>query len=138
MQYADLAAQSLALYQELRDELRRMLPKIGAAETGWISAMDGNIARLLRAIEQTDSALMASAPPQPRTGDQGRLTGLLAKRRQVMAEVLSLNKEAVAQAESIKSLLGHDLAALRAGRQALDGYAPHGLDGSGGIINHQF
>lgn len=137
---ADLAAHSLALYQELRDELQRMPSEIGAAETERILAVDESMTRLRQAIQKVDAALMASLR-QPEAGEDhsaDHLADLLTKRRQVMTEVLSLNEEMIAQAESIKSLLGHDLAAMRAGRQVLRGYAPPGEGDSGGIINRQF
>ena len=131
----DLAAQSLALYQALRDELRRLLSEAGAAETDSILAMDERMASLRQAIQEADAALMA-LPSRPEA-ESGRMAALLAKRRHVMDEVLSLHKKAIAQAESIKSLLAHDLAAMRTGRQVLNGYAPPGQDGSGSIINRQ-
>jgi len=129
----DLATQSLILYRELRDALRRILPEIGAAESGHILAMDERLGHLRQAIQQADAALMAS-PPAQTVADLDRL---LAERRQVMAEVLSLHQEVIAQAESVKSLLAHDLAAMRAGREALRGYAPRERSGSGAIINRQ-
>ena len=130
-----LAAQSLALYRELRDELRWILPEIGAAETSSILAMDEGVARLRQAIQDADAALAVS-PPQPEAGGN-RLSRLLAERRQAMDEVLALYKEGIAQAESVKSLLTHDLAVMRAERQALEGYAPRGQDVLGGVINRQ-
>ena len=131
-----LAAQSLALYRELRDELRRILPEIGAAETSSILAMNEGTARLRQAIQDADAALVAVSPPQLEAGGN-RLSRLLAERRQAMDEVLALYKEGIAQAESVKSLLTHDLAAMRAERQALEGYAPRGQDVLGGVINRQ-
>jgi len=132
---SDLTAQSLALYRELRDQLRRMLPRISAAGTDWILTMDESMAHLRQAIEKADAALMA-LPPESETG-QSDLTRLAGERRQAMAEVLSLQKEAIIQAESARSLLGHDLAAMRAGRQALRGYTPPPEDSPGGIICRQ-
>jgi len=134
---AELAAQSLALYRELRDELRRMLSGIGAAETSWLQAVDDNMSRLRQVIQQADAALMALPPRAEAETGGARLSGLLAERRQIMAEALSLNKEVISQAESVKSLMAHDLAAMRAGRQVLRGYAPPGQADSGSIINRQ-
>jgi len=131
---SELAAQSLALYRELRDHLRRMLTGISAAETGWILAMDERMTDLRQAIEQADATLMAW--PLPEVAETG-VARLFDERRQAMAEVLSLQKEVIVQAESVQSLLGHDLAAMRAGRQALRGYTPPPEDSPGGIISRQ-
>jgi len=133
---SELVVQSLALYRELRDQLQGMLPQISAAEVDWMLVMDERIIRLRQAIEKADAALMA-LPPEPEIGESD-LTRLVDERRQVMAEVLSLNQQVIGQAENVKSLLGHDLATMRAGRQALRGYAPLSEDSPGGIINRQF
>ena len=132
---ADLAVHSLALYRELRDELGRMLPEIGTAKIDNLLAMNDSITSLWQTIHDTDAALMALSL-QPEVSEGG-LAQVLAERRQVVDETLALYKKGIVQAQNVKSLLAHDLAAVRAGRQMLNGYAPHGQNAGGNIINRQ-
>ncbi|MDR3088660.1 MAG: hypothetical protein LBU39_02450 [Desulfobulbaceae bacterium] len=131
----ELAGLSLSLYRQLADELRLLIPKVGVAEADLLLTMDTRMTQLRRAIENADGEL-ASLLSKSDVGD-GPSPELLRERHQAMAEALTLHHEAITQAEGVKSLLAHDLAAMRQGRQALHGYTPPPEDAPGGLINRQ-
>lgn len=117
---ASALADSIRNYQNIRDFLVEMDGEIGTASDALLHSMAETLSKLQTQAVDADQTFLACL--DKKSAESNVLQPLMVERAEVIGEVLRLNSDVQKRAIGAKSLLAHELSALRLGKTAHYGY----------------
>ena len=117
---ASALASSIRNYQHILGFLVEMDREIGTASDGRLQSMTETLSKLQSQAADIDKTFLACLDKD--SMGSTILQPLMVEREEVIAEILRLNSDVQKKASGVKSLLAHELSALRLGKTAHCGY----------------
>ena len=109
---------SLEQYSRMLETLHIIDREISTAAPERVQELSGILTNLQLETTKTDQLLMMNVPPEP----SGTLRLLIEMRRQILAEILIINKRITTKAKRVKSYIASEKSKLHNGLSAMNGY----------------
>lgn len=123
---------SIQQYERIYELLQKMEQDVGTADSDELEAFNQSLQELQAQAINTDQAVNGLLHGTKDSAES--VQKLVVQREFLLKAIIDLNKNIAARASGVKSLIAHELSALRSGLSAMNGYRQQ-QNNQGRIIN---
>lgn len=119
-QLESLLLASIHQYERIHGFLQKMEQDVGTADSDELEAFNQSLQELQAQAINTDQAVNSLLHGKKDSAEL--VQKLVVQREFLLKEIIDLNKNITTKASGVKSLIAHELSALRSGLSAMNGY----------------